>query len=346
MTTHLSSGMDTLLYLFDSDGRSILAVDDNTGAGDGSQIDWTAPRDGVYFVMVRHALATSGTGCYAVSVAMLQVDDHGNDPLTATPLAVGAAPSPGFLEQPSDVDVFLFQAERGYAYQIDLVRTSGTGTVRLRLLAEDGTRELATATAGNEPGQIDWSSPSAGTRFLEVSGSGVDGVLGYSVRVAQAGYGDDFGNSAAAAADLGTLGPTVSGRIEVAEDEDWFRFDAKQNGEYALTVTPSDGAAFRVALVGADGTLLVDRTASASGNPVEIDWVAPNEGTYYVKVSSTGGVGSYTLRLNTTLELQLARAVQSPRLLARRAGKRQSGLPGRRHQGPASRRRHRPRAPG
>ncbi len=305
MTTHLSSGMDTLLYLFDSDGRSILAVDDDSGTDGGSQVDWTAPRDGVYFVMVRHALSTSGTGCYAVSVAMLRVDDHGNDPLTATPLAVGAAARPGFLEQSSDVDVFLFQAERGYAYQIDIARTNGTGTVRLRLLAEDGARELATTTAGNEPGQIEWSAPSAGARFLEVSGSDVDGVLGYDVRVVQAGYGDDFGNSAAAADDLGTLGPAVSGRIEVAEDEDWFRFNAKQNGEYSLTVTPSDGAVFRAALVGADGTLLVDRTASASGSPIGIDWVAPNEGTYYVEVSSTGGVGSYTLRLDTTLELQL-----------------------------------------
>lgn len=305
LTSHLSSGMDTVLYLFDSDGRSILLVDDDSGADGGSEIAWTAPRDGVYFAMVRHAQATAGTGCYAVSVATQQVDDHGNEPVSATPLAVGGAARPGFLEQSSDVDVFLFQAERGYAYQIDMSRTNGTGIVRLRLLAEDGAREIAAATAGDEPGDIEWTAPSAGSRFLEVSGSGGDGVVGYVVRVVQAGYGDDFGNSAAAADDLGVLGPVVQGRIEVAEDEDWFRFDAKQNGEYGLTLTPSDGAVFRLALVGADGTLLVDRAANTGGIPVEIDWVAPNEGTYYVEVSAVGGMGSYTLRLDTTLELQL-----------------------------------------
>jgi hypothetical protein len=306
LTTHLSSGMDTLLYLFDSDGRSILFVDNDSGADGGSQIDWTATRDGVYFAMVRHAQATSGTGCYALSIAMLQVDDHGNDPLTATPLAVGGAARAGFLEQAGDVDVFLFQAERGYAYTIDVVRTSGTGEVGVRLLAEDGVRELAAAIAGSEPAEMDWTASSSGTRFLEVLAPDGDGsVLGYDVRVARSGYGDDFGNSAAAATDLGVRGPILSGRLEVAEDEDWFRFEAKQNGEYRLTVNPEDGAILRVALVGADGTLLVDRTAAAAGSSLEINWVAPNEGTYYVAVSPAGGIGAYSLRLDTTIQLEL-----------------------------------------
>lgn len=305
LTTHLSSGMDTLLYLFDSDGRSILLVDNDSGADGGSQIDWTAPRDGVYFVMVRHAQATSGTGCYALSIAMLQVDDHGNDPLTATPLAVGGAARAGFLEQAGDVDVFLFQAERGYAYTIDVARTAGAESVSVRLLAEDGARELAVALAGTEPAEVGWTASSSGTRFLEISASDRDGsVLGYDIRVSRSGYGDDFGNSAAAATDLGVRGPILSGRLEVAEDEDWFRFEAKQNGEYRLTVSPEDGAILRVALVGADGTLLVDRTAAA-GSSLEISWVAPNEGTYYLAVSPAGVIGPYSLRLDTTIQLQL-----------------------------------------
>jgi hypothetical protein len=306
LTTHLSSGMDTLLYLFDSDGRSILLVDNDSGADGGSQIDWTAPRDGVYFVMVRHAQATSGTGCYALSISMLQVDDHGNGPLTATPLAVGGAARAGFLEQVGDVDVFLFQAERGYAYTIDVTRTAGTGEAAVRLLAEDSMRELAASLAGSEPAEVGWTASSSGTRFLEISAPDGEGsVLGYGVRVTRSGYGDDFGNSAAAATDLGVRGPILSGRLEVAEDEDWFRFEAKQNGEYRLTVNPEDGAILRVALVGADGTLLVDRTAAAAGSSLEINWVAPNEGTYYVAVSPAGGVGAYSLRLDTTIQLEL-----------------------------------------
>jgi hypothetical protein len=305
LTTHLSSGMDTLLYLFDSDGRSILLVDNDSGADGGSQIDWTAPRDGVYFVMVRHAQATSGTGCYALSISTLQVDDHGNGPLTATPLAVGGAARAGFLEQVGDVDVFLFQAERGYAYTIDVARTAGTGEAAVRLLAENGVQELAVALAGTEPAEVGWTASSSGMRFLEISASDGDGsVLGYDVRVARSGYGDDFGNSAAAATDLGIRGPVLSGRLEVAEDEDWFRFEAKQNGEYRLTANSRDGAILRVAVVGADGTLLVDRTAAA-GSSLEINWVAPNEGTYYVAVSPAGGVGAYSLRLDTTIQLEL-----------------------------------------
>lgn len=305
LTSHLSAGMDTLLYLFDSDGRSILLVDDDSGVEGGSQLEWTTPRDGVYFGMVRHSQATTGTGCYAISIAMMQVDDHGNDPLSATPVAVGGAARAGFLEQASDRDVFLFQAERGYAYVIDVTRTSGAGSVSVRLLAEDGIRELATASAGSDVAEIEWSAPGVGTRFLELHGAGGDGVLGYEVRVAQAGYGDDFGGSAAAAADLGVEGSIISGQIEVAEDEDWFRFSAKQNGEYHLTLTPGNGVLLRAALFGADGVLLVDRSANAGGSPLSIDWVAPNEGSYYVQVSATGSIGAYTLRLDTTLALEL-----------------------------------------
>ena len=305
LTTHLSVGMDSLLYLFDSDGRTILRVDHDSGTDGGSKMDWTAPSDGVYFVMVRHAQATTGTGCYAVSVAMMQVDDHGNDPLSATPLTVGGATVSGFLEQPSDLDFFLFQAERSYAYVIDIARTSGTGTVRVRLLAEDGIRELSSAGSGNDAGQVVWTAPSAGTRFLEISGTGSEGVIGYEVHITQSGYGDDYGNSAAAAADLAVVGPVVSGQIEVPGDEDWFHFNARQSSQYHFTLAPADGAILRFALVGADGTLLVDRPASAGGGSLAVDWVAPNEGTYYIRVSATSGVGAYTLRLDTTLELSL-----------------------------------------
>lgn len=305
LTSHLSSGMDTLLYLFDSDGSSILVVDDDSGTGGASQITFTAPRDSVFFAMVRHANATAGIGCYGISIAMLQVDDHGNDPLSATPLTVGAAARSGFLEQASDRDVFLFLAERGYAYSLRVARTSGTGVLDVRLLAEDGAREIASSSAGSDPVEIEWSAPSAGARFVEVRGAGGEETLGYDVRVTQAGYGDDFGSSAAAADDLGALGPVVSGHVEVAEDEDWFRFEARPNGEYHITLSPADGAVLRATLLGADGVLLVDRTAGSVGATVSIDWTAPNEGTYYVRITAVSGAGAYALHLKTTLALEL-----------------------------------------
>ena len=86
LTSHLDEGVDTVLYLLDTDGLGILRVDDDGGTDGGSRIEWASPHAGTYFAMVRHAQATTGIGCYSFSASTLQVDDHGNDSLTATPL--------------------------------------------------------------------------------------------------------------------------------------------------------------------------------------------------------------------------------------------------------------------
>ena len=96
-TSHPTDSMDSLLYLIDRDGQGILAVDDNSGDDTNARIVWTCSTSGIYFLMVRHAQATTGSGCYGLSVSISQLDDHGNDQLSASPLTDGVAAA-GFLE--------------------------------------------------------------------------------------------------------------------------------------------------------------------------------------------------------------------------------------------------------
>ena len=66
-TSQLSGSLDTLLILFDRNGRTVLAVDDN-GAGDrASSLTFSAAFDGFYFICVRNARATQGTGGYVLA---------------------------------------------------------------------------------------------------------------------------------------------------------------------------------------------------------------------------------------------------------------------------------------
>lgn len=66
-TSQLSGSLDTLLILFDRNGRTVLAVDDN-GAGDrASSLTFSAAFDGFYFICVRNARATQGTGGYTLA---------------------------------------------------------------------------------------------------------------------------------------------------------------------------------------------------------------------------------------------------------------------------------------
>ena len=101
-TSHPTEEMDSILYLIEPDGQGILAVDDNSGGETNARIVWTCTESGIYFLMVRHAQATMGTGCYGLSASIAQLDDHGNDRFSASPLSSGVTAA-GFLEEPGDV---------------------------------------------------------------------------------------------------------------------------------------------------------------------------------------------------------------------------------------------------
>jgi len=69
-TGDLAPGADTYLYLYDTDGATLLASNDDYGGSLTSQIDWQAPADGTYYLMVKHWNPNVG-GCetnYSVAV--------------------------------------------------------------------------------------------------------------------------------------------------------------------------------------------------------------------------------------------------------------------------------------
>ncbi len=73
-TEDLGELSDTYLYLYDTDGETLLAVNDDDGENLASRIDWTAPADGTYYVLVRHwnpSAAGCGTG-YTIRLARIR----------------------------------------------------------------------------------------------------------------------------------------------------------------------------------------------------------------------------------------------------------------------------------
>jgi len=61
-TSDLDGGADTYLELYDQDGVTLLAADDNGGGSNASSIQWEAPADGTYFIRVTPAPGSS-YGC-------------------------------------------------------------------------------------------------------------------------------------------------------------------------------------------------------------------------------------------------------------------------------------------
>lgn len=74
-STHLGSQADTTMYLYDQDKQTILAYSDDEDGTRASRIVWTAPANGVYYLMVKDwnfYTAGCGTG-YGLMAARYQV---------------------------------------------------------------------------------------------------------------------------------------------------------------------------------------------------------------------------------------------------------------------------------
>jgi hypothetical protein len=79
-TLGLLSDANTKLYLIDSDGSTVLAINDDRASGDPSSlIEWTAPRADTFFVRVFHAPDVGNYGSYDFRVGPLNPVDADTD---------------------------------------------------------------------------------------------------------------------------------------------------------------------------------------------------------------------------------------------------------------------------
>jgi len=305
MASHQSAEMASVVYLFDSDGQTILAVDHDAGDGDDARIQWKSPADGTYFVMVRHARSADGTGCYELSISLSLPDDHGDDALSATPLQVGADAQAGFIETEIDEDAFLFSVDAGYSYEMELVRTSGEGTLTLTRLDADGITVLDHLVMDRDVLTLTRSATDAGVWFVTVAQQAASTATGYELRVSRPGYGDDFGNDLPSAVDLDAEGFGTVGAIEVADDADWFRFEAREDNDYRFSLRPQvETVRLTLSLRGPSGDVILQEEAARRGDEISIEWTAPEGGVYFLEIASADGVGGYALGVESTLQLE------------------------------------------
>jgi len=304
-TSHPTDSMDSLLYLIEKDGQAILAVDDDSAGDTNARIVWTCSTSGIYFLMVRHAQATTGSGCYGLSVSISQLDDHGNDRLSASPLTDSVAIA-GFLEEAGDVDVFMAQIAPGYEYSIEF-GTSTSDTPMTAQVLRNGSQDTLVNLSSQGIAQTETISSSIDeTLFIFVQSSAADHVGSYSLQITKGGYADDHANNAISATIIPVEWSEIPGRIEVPGDVDWFELTARSQANYTFALAPVEtSSGLRIAIRGPDGQLLQESATGLSAEAIEISWQAPEEGTYYLEISSTNGAGSYTLSIASTLQLQI-----------------------------------------
>ncbi len=136
-TANLNSNADTLIEIYDTDGITILASDDNSGGSFSSQIQWEAPINGVYYVRVIPT-STSHIGCdtsYDLGITEL-------NPPSAPPLS---SPDDGFLTNDNTPMFTWGTVSNADHYQIQISKVSDFITTEQDI---ELSPELTTFTSG------------------------------------------------------------------------------------------------------------------------------------------------------------------------------------------------------
>lgn len=234
---------------------------------------------------VRIYLLVISLALFAASSAAL-ADDHGDTYDTATALTVGAAATSGEIEVLFNSDYFSFTATEGVKYS--LVVTLGTLSYSyVYLYDSDGTTQLKQETNATT---LECKTGEYGTYYIKVYGTSYTGTYTVSVTT----YTDDHGNDYTDATPVTPDSSSVSGNIEVINEDDWFSFSAVEGTTYSIDVLYGSIDYAFIELYDTDG---VSELQSGMDDMI---WKCPegSSGTYYVKVDTLyNDTGTYAFKI-------------------------------------------------
>jgi methionine-rich copper-binding protein CopC len=112
------SSLDSVLTLYDSDGQTVLAFNDDFAdwwwvTYDSKLVRFPLPHDGTFYLKVEDYWGSgSENHFYTLTLVRDTPDDHGDWPQNATPINAGEN-LPGRINPPPDTDYFVFNANAG-----------------------------------------------------------------------------------------------------------------------------------------------------------------------------------------------------------------------------------------
>lgn len=195
-TLELQNYADTVIKLYDTDGKTVLAHDDDSGPGLASRIEWQSPASGTYYVEVVEYFGRTGpdTG-YAMRIDPVtppcQPDAFEPDNAAGAARAIavgGASQAHNFCAADDTSDWVWFEASQGTAYRIETHDLESASNTVLTLYDEAGTTVLAADDDGgaeSRSSRIDWTSPATSKLLVRVTEAAtrVGPNTGYSLRV-------------------------------------------------------------------------------------------------------------------------------------------------------------------
>ena len=280
--------LDTVGELLDVDGMQIDVNDDGYAShGVRNFLLWRSMQPGTYYVKVTSF--GGATGPYVLQTLLIPDTTGRSD---AQLIELDSLRN-GIIDPEDDEDYFTFTLSGQTEL---LIRSTGSVDADAELQDSGGNR-----IAYNDDGFFSGlqfrirASLASGTYYVRVASLRGDGV--YSVLVETV---TEPGSSLATALPL-RLGDTAGGRIEPANDVDYFRIDVSET-TYLFLRALSDVVDIDGAVLDADGNLVdaaVYEETFLSGGPIGFTISHRlDPGTHYLRVSRSGGAGTgaYALR--------------------------------------------------
>lgn len=301
--TDMGTLPDPYLFLFDGAGTE-LDWNDDGGADFNSRLLFTPPTTGTYYVGAGAFGSAVGTYTLTVAEYVAPPDDYPADATTTGRVTIGD-PVTGEIEAADDVDWFAVDMDPALSYRIDLEGApTGAGSLSdpyLYIFDANG-NQLDWNDDGGEGfnSGITFRPPTAGTYYIG-AGAFAANTGTYRLSVSEFVAPPDDYPADMSTAGVAPISGSVTGSIEVADDEDWFAVQLSADLMYTIDLegSPTGGGDL------SDPYLHVYDDA---GN--EIDWnddggeglnssltfSPPYSGTFYIGAAAfSTNVGSYTL---------------------------------------------------
>ena len=297
---------DPALQLMNPSGV-LVTSDDDSGTGFNSQILYTVPSSGYYYLAAAGS-TTSGTGTYTVAVTdVTQVtDDFSASTSTLGFVNVGSAGT-GNIETAGDSDWFYVYLTANKQYQFDLKGSpTSEGTLadpNLQLMNASGI--LVTSDDDSGAGfnsQILYTVSSSGYYYLAATSHDTSATGTYTVAVTDVTpVIDDFSANTVTTGSV-AIGSASTGNLETVGDNDWFKVYLTANNQYQFDLKGSSTSEGTLSdpdlqLMDSSGAFITSDGDSGTGYNSLISYTAPSSGYYYLGATSyaAGATGTYTL---------------------------------------------------
>lgn len=216
---------------------------------------------------------------------------------TLAKLAALPASDAHTLDRAGDEDWIAVDGKAGSAY---LAKASGTMAVELSTWDATGTTLLESANGSlNNPATLS-ATPGASRVLFKVRAADGSSTGSYDLSITE--IADDYANDYSSAASL-DLGKAASGKLDYSNDKDWFDFIATAGRLYRVTLGANLATYDLWDAAGATAPSTHSPLASAGfSGSTTLDWKAPADGAYYLRVYSyypyySDSPGSYTLKV-------------------------------------------------